>query len=191
MTLFALDGIEPTLPDSGNYWIAGDANIIGNVVIGDQVSVWFGSTLRGDNEPIVIGEGSNVQENCVVHTDPGYPFHLGRNCTVGHKAMLHGCIIGDNSLIGMGATILNGARIGSNAVVGACSLVTEGKEFPDFSLLMGTPAKLVRRLTADEVAEFGAAAEHYRRNIPLYRRHLRRLTGRTDGNFARPGGMSE
>ena len=191
MTLFALDGIEPTLPDSGEYWIAEDANIIGNVIIGDQVSVWFGSTLRGDNEPIIIGEGSNIQENCVVHTDPGYPLHLGRSCTVGHRAMLHGCIIGENSLIGMGATILNGARIGSNAVVGACSLVTEGKEFPDFSLLKGTPAKLVRRLTADEVAEFGTAAEHYRRNIPRYRRHLRRLTGRSEGYFARPGGRSE
>ena len=119
MTLFALDGIEPTLPDAGDFWIADDANIIGNVIIGNQVSVWFGSTLRGDNEPITIGDGSNIQENCVIHTDPGYPFRLGRNCTVGHKAMLHGCIIGDNSLIGMGATILNGARIGSNAVVGA------------------------------------------------------------------------
>lgn len=191
MTLFALEGIEPTLPDTGDFWIAGDANIIGNVTIGNQVSVWFGSTLRGDNEPITIGEGSNIQENCVVHTDPGFPFRLGRNCTVGHKAMLHGCIIGDNSLIGMGATILNGARIGSNTVVGACSLVTEGKEFPDFSLLLGTPAKLVRRLTADEVTEFGRAAEHYRRNIPRYRRHLRKLPCCTDGNFAVPGGLSE
>lgn len=191
MTLFALDGIKPTLPDSGDFWIAGDANIIGNVIIGNRVSVWFGSTLRGDNEPITIGDGSNIQENCVIHTDPGYPFRLGRNCTVGHKAMLHGCTIGDNSLIGMGATILNGARVGSNAVVGACSLVTEDKEFPDFSLLMGTPAKLVRRLTADEVAEFGKAAEHYRRNIPRYRRHLHRLPCSTDGSFARPGGMSE
>ena len=189
MTLFALEGVEPTLPESGDFWIADDANIIGNVIIGNRVSVWFGSTLRGDNEPITIGDGSNIQENCVVHTDPGYPFRLGCNCTVGHKSMLHGCIIGDNSLIGMGATILNGARIGSNSVVGACSLVTEGKEFPEFSLLMGTPARLVRRLTQDEVAEFGKAADHYRRNIPRYRMHLRRLPCRTDGKVARPSGI--
>ena len=173
MTLYSLDGIEPTLVDADTIWIAPDANVVGNIVIGSGVSIWFGSTLRGDNEPITIGDGSNIQENCVLHTDPGYPLVIGRECTVGHKAMLHGCKIGDHSLVGMGATILNGARLGSNCVVGACALVTENKEFPDYSLLMGTPAKVVRTLTEAQAIGFRQAAKHYQQNISRYREGLR------------------
>ncbi len=175
MTLYALDGIEPQLPESGTFWIAPDANVIGNVVVGRYVSIWFGCTLRGDNEPILLGEGSNIQEDCVIHTDPGFRFSLGRNCTVGHKAMLHGCSIGDNCLIGMGATVLNGAQIGHNSVVGACALVTENKVFPDYSLLVGSPAKVVRTLTAEQAGEFAKAAGRYRMHMERYRDHLRRI----------------
>ncbi len=189
MTIFSLEGIEPSISAPETCWIAHDANVIGNVLIGRFVSIWFGSTLRGDNEPITVGDGCNIQENCVIHTDPGFPFDLGRNCTIGHRAMLHGCSIGDNSLIGMAATILNGARIGANSVVGACSLVTENKVFPEFSLLMGSPAKVVRTLTEAEVVKFGQAAEHYRRNVVRYRTHLARIE---PGNrTASPSGGAE
>ena len=123
--------------------------------------IWFGVTLRGDNEPIEIGEGSNVQEHAIMHTDPGFPLTIGRGCTIGHRALLHGCTIGDNSLIGMGAIVLNGARIGRNSLVGAGALVTEGKEFPDDSLIVGAPAKAVRTLDEDAIARLRASAEHY------------------------------
>ena len=136
MTLFVLGNLKPQLPEDGDYWIAPDANIVGQVVFGSATSVWFGSTLRGDNEPIVIGDGTNVQENTVMHTDVGYPLTIGKGCTIGHKAMLHGCTIGDNSLIGMGATVLNGAKIGKNCLIGANALITENKEIPDGSLVM-------------------------------------------------------
>ncbi len=187
MTLYALEGIEPTLPEPGTFWIAPDANIIGNVIIERAVSIWFGSTLRGDNEPIRVGEGSNIQENCIIHTDPGFPFHLGRNCTVGHKAMLHGCTIGDNCLVGMGATILNGTKIGRNSVVGACALVTENKEIPPNSLLVGSPARIVRTLTEEQSAEFQQAAEHYRCNIDRYRDHLAECGSGSGGRCGRSG----
>lgn len=137
MTLFALDGIAPELHD--DTWIAPDANLIGRIVVEAAASVWFCSTLRGDNEVITVGAGSNIQENCVLHTDMGYPLSIGKGCTIGHKVMLHGCTIGDNSLIGMGATVLNGAKIGNNCLIGAGALITEGKEIPDGSLVMGVP----------------------------------------------------
>ncbi|MDX1781554.1 MAG: gamma carbonic anhydrase family protein, partial [Thalassovita sp.] len=124
MTLYALDGISPTTPESGDFWVAPDANVIGNVVLEEAASVWFGCTLRGDNEEIRIGAGSNVQENTVMHTDMGFPLTIGAGCTIGHKAMLHGCTIGENSLIGMGATVLNGAKIGKNCLIGANALIT-------------------------------------------------------------------
>ncbi|MGB1035550.1 MAG: gamma carbonic anhydrase family protein, partial [Primorskyibacter sp.] len=144
MTLYALDGAAPVVDD--DTWIAPDANLIGHVVIEATASVWFGCTLRGDNEEIRVGAGSNVQENCVLHTDMGYPLRIGAGCTIGHKVMLHGCEIGENSLIGMGATVLNGARIGKNCLIGAGALITEGKVIPDGSLVMGVPGKVVRAL---------------------------------------------
>ncbi len=169
MTLYALDGLAPKLPESGDYWIAPDANVIGNIQISDAASIWFGATLRGDNEPIIVGAGTNIQENCVLHTDIGYPLVIGANCTVGHKAMLHGCSIGAGSLIGMGATILNGATIGTGCLIGAGALVTEGKDIPAGSLVMGAPGKVVRQL--DETAKAGliASAEGYQANMRRFR----------------------
>ncbi|MET4100889.1 carbonic anhydrase/acetyltransferase-like protein (isoleucine patch superfamily) [Roseovarius sp. MBR-78] len=170
MTLYALDGIAPqTDPDS---WIAPDANVIGAVMIGAGASVWFGATLRGDNEEIRVGAGSNVQENCVLHTDMGYPLSIGPGCTIGHKAMLHGCTIGENSLIGMGATVLNGAVIGRDCLIGAGALVTEGKEIPDGSLVMGAPGRVVRSLDAAAIAGLRASALHYQDNMRRFRAGL-------------------
>ncbi|MFC2967448.1 gamma carbonic anhydrase family protein [Acidimangrovimonas pyrenivorans] len=171
--IYALDGITPTFPEDGDYWVAPDANLIGKVVLESGASVWFGSTLRGDNEEIRVGAGSNVQENCVFHTDIGYPLSVGRNCTIGHKVMLHGCTIGDGALIGMGATVLNGAKIGKGCLIGAGALITEGKEIPDGSLVMGAPGKVVRML--DDAAQAGliASAQHYQDNMRRYRAGLK------------------
>ncbi len=175
MTRYALDGIRPVMPDTGDCWIAPDANVIGRVVLGAGSSVWFGATLRGDNEQITIGEGSNVQENCVLHTDMGFPLRVGRNCTIGHKAMLHGCEIGDGTLVGMAAIILNGARIGSGCLIGAGALVTEGTEIPDGSLVLGTPGKIVRELDSNARDELLASAQHYRSRMRKFRSGLERL----------------
>jgi carbonic anhydrase/acetyltransferase-like protein (isoleucine patch superfamily) len=161
MPIYALDQSAPTFADRASNWIAPGATLIGNVSLGRDVSVWFGVVVRGDNEPIEIGEGSNLQEHVVVHTDPGFPVTVGLGCTVGHRALLHGCSVGDNSLVGMGAIVLNGARIGSNSLVGAGALVTEGKEFPDNALIVGSPAKVVRMLDDAAVAGLRASAEHY------------------------------
>jgi carbonic anhydrase/acetyltransferase-like protein (isoleucine patch superfamily) len=171
--IYALDGITPDIaPDA---WVAPDANVIGKVVLEAGASVWFGATLRGDNEEIRIGQGSNVQENCVLHTDMGYPLIIGADCTIGHKAMLHGCIIGDGTLIGMGATILNGAKIGRGCLIGACALITEGKEIPDGSLVMGSPGKVVRLLDDEARARLLASAAGYRANARRFRAGLRAL----------------
>lgn len=172
MTLYALDGVAPSLPADGDFWVAPDANVIGKVILGSGVSIWFGATLRGDNEPITIGDGTNVQENAVFHTDPGKPLTIGRNCTIGHKAMLHGCEIGDQTLIGMGATVLNGAKIGRNCLIGACALVTEGREIPDNSLVMGAPGKVVRTLDGATVAGLLRSAERYQQKMRLFRDRL-------------------
>ena len=161
MPIYAIDGIAPQFEDEASTWIAPDATLVGRIVIGPEVSVWFGVVIRGDNDPIRIGAGSNVQEHTVMHTDPGFPLTIGRNCTIGHRAMLHGCTIGDNSLIGMGAIVLNGARIGSNCLVGAGALVTEGKVFPDNSLIVGSPARAVRQLDEAAVARLTQSARHY------------------------------
>jgi carbonic anhydrase/acetyltransferase-like protein (isoleucine patch superfamily) len=171
--IYELDGIAPEIGE--DCWIAPDANVIGRVVLEAGASVWFGCTIRGDNEEIRIGAGSNVQENCVFHTDPGCPLTIGANCTIGHKAMLHGCTIGEGSLIGMGATVLNGAKIGRGCLIGAGALVTENKVIPDFSLVMGAPGKVVRAL--DEAARAGllASAEHYRQNMRRFRAGLRAI----------------
>jgi carbonic anhydrase/acetyltransferase-like protein (isoleucine patch superfamily) len=155
MPLYSLDGTAPETPPEGEWWLAPDAHVIGRVRLGAGVGIWFGAVLRGDNEWIEIGERSNIQEGCVLHTDMGSPLRVGAGCTIGHRAILHGCIIGENSLVGMGATVLNGARIGRNSLVGANALVTEGKEFPDNSLIVGSPARAVR--TLDEAAAAGIA----------------------------------
>ncbi len=175
MTLYSLDGHAPQIAD--DTWIAPDANLIGRIVLERAASVWFGSTLRGDNEEIVIGPGSNVQENCVMHTDIGFPLTVGAGCTIGHKAMLHGCTIGDNTLIGMGATVLNGAVIGRNCLIGAGALVTEGKEIPDGSLVMGAPARVVRSLDDAAIEGLRASALHYQQNMRRYRDGLTPLSG--------------
>lgn len=174
MTRYALDGVEPTLPENGDCWIAPDANVIGRIVLGSGSSIWFGATLRGDNEPIVVGEGSNVQENCVLHTDMGFPLEIGCNCTIGHKAMLHGCTIGDGTLVGMAATVLNGARIGSGCLIGAGALITEGKEIPDGSLVMGSPGRVVREVDEAGRAKLLASAEHYQARMRQFRGGLER-----------------
>lgn len=161
MPLYALDGVKPELADEESIWIAPDASIIGNVKLGHGAGIWFGAVLRGDNELISIGDDSNVQEHSVLHTDPGFPLSVGKGCTIGHRAMLHGCTIGDNSLIGMGAIVLNGAKIGRNCLVGAGALVTEGKEFLDNSLIVGAPAKAVRELDEATIARLGLSAKSY------------------------------
>ncbi|MCV6585047.1 MAG: gamma carbonic anhydrase family protein [Marinibacterium sp.] len=170
MTLYALDGRHPEIDE--DTWIAPDANVIGTVILKPGASVWFGATLRGDNEPIVVGEGTNVQENCVFHTDMGAPMTIGRNCTIGHKVMLHGCTIGDNSLIGMGATILNHARIGKNCLIGAGALIPEGKEIPDGSLVMGVPGKVIRQLDEAAIKALEMSALHYQQNMRRFRDKL-------------------
>ncbi len=170
MTIYALDGIAPSIAEDS--WIAPDANVIGNVTLEEGGSIWFGCTLRGDNEPIVIGAGSNVQENTVMHTDPGCPLSIGAGCTIGHKAMLHGCTIGENSLIGMGATVLNGAVIGRNCLIGAGALVTEGKEIPDGSLVVGAPGKVIRQLDVAAIEGLRRSALHYQQNMRRFRAGL-------------------
>lgn len=162
----------PVLEGSGHF-IAANATVIGNVRLLDKASVWFNCVLRGDNEMIEIGAGSNVQDGAVLHTDPGYPLTVGNDVTLGHKVMLHGCKIGDNSLIGIGSTILNGATIGENCLVGAHALVTEGKSFPDGSLILGSPAKVARQLTAEEIAGIRQSALHYVENAARFRSELK------------------
>ena len=168
--IYALDGIAPQIGPEA--WVAPDANLIGRVVLEAAASVWFGCTLRGDNEEIRVGAGSNVQENCVLHTDIGYPLLIGPDCTIGHKAMLHGCVIGAGSLIGMGATVLNGAKIGKGCLIGAGALITEGKEIPDFSLVMGAPGKVVRQLDAAAQARLLQSAAGYRANAARFLKGL-------------------
>lgn len=176
MAMFALDGRSPVLPD-GFCFVAETATVIGNVVLEDDASIWFGAVLRGDNEAVVIGRGSNVQDLCVLHTDEGFPLTIGSGCTVGHRAILHGCTIGHDSLIGMGATILNGARIGDNCLIGANALVTEGKHIPDGSLVVGAPGKVVRTLGPEEIAGLRRSAEHYVANARRFATGLSPLPG--------------
>lgn len=173
MPLYELGAIAPTLPHDGSVWIAPDATVIGNVTLGRDASIWFGAVLRGDNEQISIGEGSNLQEHVIVHTDPGYPVSVGKGCTIGHRATLHGCTISDNSLVGMGAIILNGAKIGRNCLIGAGALVTEGKEIPDNTLVVGSPGRVVRQLDDAAIRKLTASAEHYVRNARRFSNDLR------------------
>ena len=173
MTVYSLDGASPQIAEDS--WIAPDANVIGKIVIEEGASVWFGATLRGDNEEIVIGKGSNVQENTIMHTDMGYPLTVGEGCTIGHKALLHGCTIGDNTLIGMGAVILNGAKIGKNCLIGANALITENKVIPDGSLVMGSPGKVVRELDEQGIQGLRASALNYQQNMRRFRAGLAQI----------------
>lgn len=173
MAIYALEGAEPQIAPSA--WVADSAQVMGNVVLHDDASVWFGTVVRGDTESITIGAGSNVQDASVLHADYGQPLVIGERVTIGHKVMLHGCTIGDESLIGIGAVVLNGARIGKNCLVGAGALVTEGKEFPDGSMIIGSPAKVVRQLTPEQIAGLRQSAQHYVDNARRFRSGLRRI----------------
>ena len=172
MPIYELDGIAPELPEDGDYWVAPDAHVIGRVKLGSEVGVWFGAVIRGDNEPIVVGARTNIQEGATLHTDPGFPLTIGEGCTIGHQAIVHSCALGDNVLVGMGATILNGARIGRNSLVGANALVTEGKEFPDNSLIVGAPARAVRILDEAAIARLKQSAAHYVENAHRFKNGL-------------------
>lgn len=169
MPLYQLGMHKPVYPEQGLFWIAPDAHVIGRVEIGVDVGIWFGAVLRGDNEPIIIGARTNIQEGVMVHVDPGCPVTIGEGCTIGHHAIVHGCSIGDNSLVGMGATVLNGASIGRNCLIGANALVTEGKVFPDNSLIVGSPAKVVRVLD-------DTAIEGLKRSAAIYVANWRRFS---------------
>ena len=166
MTCYALDGQQPDLHDTA--WIAPSASVVGKVKLEKNASVWFGAVLRGDNELITIGEDSNVQDGTVMHTDMGFPLVLGKGVTVGHNAMLHGCTVGDYSLVGIGATILNGAKIGKNCIIGAHALITEGKEIPDGSVVMGSPGKVVKQITEGVDVMLKASADHYVENAKRF-----------------------
>lgn len=173
MALYELDGISPRTAPSA--WVADSAEVMGNVMLGEASSIWFGAVLRGDNEPITIGAGTNVQDGSVLHSDPGQPLVLGERVTVGHKVVLHGCTVGDESLIGIGAVVLNGAKIGKHCLVGAGALVTEGKEFPDGSMIIGSPAKAVRQLSPEQIEGLRRNAQSYVDNARRFRAGLRKL----------------
>ncbi len=169
--IYALDGTEPET-DGDAFWVAPTAVVIGAVVLGRDASVWWGAVLRGDNERITLGAGSNVQENCVLHTDAGFPLVIGADVTVGHGAILHGCTIGDGTLIGMGASVLNGARVGRNCLIGARALVGEGKEIPDNSVVLGIPGRVTATVSEEQAARIGAGAAHYVGNWKRFRAGL-------------------
>lgn len=175
MSLYELDGVRPDLPGQGDFWVAPGAILIGKVKLEAEASVWFGAVLRGDNELIHVGEQTNVQDYCVLHTDMGYPLTLGPGCTIGHQAMLHGCTVGANSLIGIGATVLNGARIGENCLIGARSLIPEGKEIPSGSLVMGSPGRIVRGLSLEEIERIARSAQNYAANWRRFAAGLKAL----------------
>lgn len=168
MAIYELDGVRPTLPGSGNCWIAPSAEVMGDVILKENASVWYGCVLRGDNDPIIIGENTNVQDLSVIHTDIGAPVTIGANVTIGHRVILHGCEIGDDTLIGMGSTILNRVRIGRNCIIGANALIPEGKEIPDNSLVMGAPGKVVKDVSEPQVQVIQMSAHHYVEN---WKRH--------------------
>ena len=172
MPVYALGNRKPVLPDADRFWVAPNAYVIGSVTIGSGVGIWFGAVLRGDNDPIVIGDATNIQEGVTVHTDIGFPVTIGAGCTIGHHAIIHGCQIGDNSLIGMGATVLNGVKIGNNCLVGANALLTEGKAFPDNSLIVGSPARVVRTLDENAIARLRLSAGSYVENWKRFKRDL-------------------
>ncbi len=173
MAIYELDGAAPQLAASA--WVADNAQVMGDVVLGEDCSVWFGVTVRGDTDTIHIGRGSNIQDGSVLHADMGLPLTIGEHVTVGHQVMLHGCTVGDESLIGIGAIVLNGAKIGKNCLVGAGALVTEGKEFPDGSMIIGSPAKAVRQLTPEQIEGLRQSAKHYVANAQRFRHGLKKV----------------
>ena len=173
MAIYELDGVAPRVAASA--WVADTAQVIGNVVLGENASVWFGTVVRGDTEAITIGAGTNIQDASVLHADFGQPLVVGERVTVGHQVMLHGCTIGDETLIGIGAIVLNGAKIGKNCLVGAGALVTEGKEFPDGSMVIGAPAKAVRQLTPLQIEGLRQSAQHYIDNAQRFQRGLHQI----------------
>ena len=173
MALYQLDHLIPDIDASA--WVADSAQVVGNVRLGPDSSIWFGVVARGDTDTISIGRGTNIQDNSVLHADPGMPLVIGDNVSVGHQVMLHGCTVGDGSLIGIGAVVLNGARIGENCLVGAGALVTEGKEFPDGTMILGSPAKAVRQLSPEQIAGLKKIASHYVDNARRYKAGLRKI----------------
>ncbi|QNP48087.1 gamma carbonic anhydrase family protein [Diaphorobacter aerolatus] len=173
MAVYELDGIRPNVPESA--WIADSAQVLGNVSLGEDASVWFGAVIRGDTDRITIGAGSNIQDASVLHADHGTPLVIGAHVTVGHQVMLHGCTIGDETLIGIGAVVLNGAKIGRNCLVGAGSLVTEGKEFPDGSMILGSPARVVKQLSPEQIEGLRKSAQHYVENARRFKKGLRKI----------------
>ena len=175
MALYALGDSAPQLPASGAYWVAPDARVMGRVLLGHNASIWYGAVVRGDNDPIEIGEDSNIQDVSVLHTDDGFPLTIGKGVTVGHRVMLHGCTIGDYSLIGIGSTILNGAVIGKNCIIGAHTLITEGKVIPDNSLVVGSPGRVMKTLDANMVEILKASADHYIENWKRHKAGIRQI----------------
>jgi carbonic anhydrase/acetyltransferase-like protein (isoleucine patch superfamily) len=175
MPIYELDGQAPEFPNAGEYWIAETAVLIGRVRLRKDSSIWFGAVLRGDNEWIEIGERSQIQDNATLHTDPGFPMTIGSNCVIGHNVMLHGCTVGDNSLIGMSATLLNGSKIGNNSLVGAGAVVTEGKTFPDNSLIIGAPARSIRTLDTKAIELIRGGADIYVRRWQHYQKKLKKI----------------
>ena len=175
MPIYELDGQAPEFPEAGRYYVADSATVIGKVRLKRDASIWYGAVLRGDNEWIELGERSQIQDNCVLHTDPGYPLTIGSNCVIGHLAMLHGCTIGDNSLVGMSAIVLNGAKIGNNSLVGAGAVVTERKSFPDNSLIVGAPARVIRTIDEKLIAMIAKGADIYVRRSQQYAKGLKRI----------------
>lgn len=176
MGLYSLGDTRVRTPDSGRYWVAPNAVVLGNVDIRQDASVWFGTVIRGDNEPVVIGARSNVQDGCVLHTDPGFPMTIGEDCTIGHMVMLHGCTIGRGSLVGIGSIILNGAVIGDECLIGANTLIAEGKVIPPRSMVLGSPGKIVRQLSDEDVARFAGAAGRYVENWQRFKAGFRPQT---------------
>lgn len=173
MAIYELDGQQPEL--GPNAWVADSAQVIGKVHLAENASVWFGTVVRGDSEHIRIGRNTNVQDASVLHADPGVPLTLGDNVTIGHQVMLHGCTVGDGSLIGIGAVVLNNAKIGKHCLVGAGALVTEGKEFPDGSMILGSPAKVVKQLSPEQIAGLARVAQHYVDNARLFAQRLKKI----------------
>ena len=176
MPIYELDGQAPEFPGEGHYYVAETAVLIGRVRLKAQASVWFGAVLRGDNEWIELGERSQIQDNATLHTDPGFPLTIGSNCVIGHNVILHGCIVGDDSLIGMGAILLNGAKIGKNSLVGAGSVIPEGKTFPDNSLIVGAPGRVIRTLDEKAAAMIRGGADIYVRRSKQYAKGLKRIS---------------
>ena len=175
MPIYELDGQGPELPQDGNYYIADTAVVIGKVRLQSAVSIWFGAVLRGDNDWMEIGEGSNIQDNCTCHVDPGFPLTVGKNVIVGHNVILHGCTVEDEALIGMGSILMNGAKIGRCSVVGAGSVITEGKQFPEYSLIIGAPARVIKTLTQEQVTALGQGVGAYQRKIAPYKKGLKKI----------------